>query len=53
MQQVCKSTKIGSLTDNIGGALKVGIAGFYAPSTEALIGLLDTIGFQPLRNSKA
>src|SRR5215831_8609041 len=34
--------------DNVEAALKVGIAGICAPSTEALVNLLDAIGFQPL-----
>jgi putative hydrolase of the HAD superfamily len=34
--------------DNIEAALKVGIAGLCAPTTEALVDLLDMIGFQPL-----
>jgi putative hydrolase of the HAD superfamily len=34
--------------ENIEAALRVGIAGLCAPSTEALIDLLDMIGFQPL-----
>jgi putative hydrolase of the HAD superfamily len=34
--------------DNIEAALRLGIAGICAPSTHALVDLLDAVGFQPL-----
>jgi hypothetical protein len=34
--------------ENIEAALRLGIAGICAPSTHALVDLLDAIGFQPL-----